>query len=267
MGKPLKTRGNISVETLLYSDPKREFYQHNSRRRRIMKKKILILSFVLLLSLFCTHATAQVEHVFSLTVTDEETVIEAFDAWFSTDDSDYGQTAVLISVVANGSDPSTHYLVLDYPDYASCQAAIEGVEKSGEFAKMQLRVSGISTSDGESMYTNVIDNGKRGKAGDYQYIVGIDVLENDSEYIKAFNELINSEIGKKAPGSFRLVANRVGGDSDYLGIVTAPSFEALNKYMDLYTEDNKDWQKFLSEVEEISTTTGSGFNRILKIWE
>jgi hypothetical protein len=50
-----------------------------------------------------------------------------------------------------------------------------------------------------------------------------------------------------------------------LGIVSAPSFEALNKYMDLYSEDNKDWQKFLSKVEEILTGTGSGFNRILKI--
>ena len=232
-----------------------------------MKKKTLILSSVLLFSLFCTRATAQVEHVYSITATDEKTVIEAFDAWFSTEDSDYGQTAALISVVANGSEPSTHYLVLNYPDYASCQAAIEGVEKSGEFAKMQLRTSEISTSDGESVYLHVTNNGKSGKAGDYLYVVGVDVSGKDSVYIAAFNELMNSAIGKKAPGEFKLVATRAGGDSDYLVILSAPSFEALNKYLDSYTDDDEDWQNFLSKAEGISVATSSSFLRTIKIWE
>ena len=232
-----------------------------------MKKKTLILSSVLLFSLFCTRATAQVEHVYSITATDEKTVIEAFDAWFSTEDSDYGQTAALISVVANGSEPSTHYLVLNYPDYASCQAAIEGVGKSGEFAKMQLRTSEISTSDGESVYLHVTNNGKSGKAGDYLYVVGVDVSGKDSVYIAAFNELMNSAIGKKAPGEFKLVATRAGGDSDYLVIISAPSFEALNKYLDSYTDDEKDWQNFLSKAEAISVATSSSFLRTIKIWE
>ena len=125
-----------------------------------MNKKALALFFGLFLFLFCAHATAQVEQVISFVTTDEETLVESLDAWFSCDDSDYGQTSALVSVVTNGSDPSTHYLVLNYPDYASFQAANEGVGKSDEFAKLDRRVSGIATSNGESMFLQVTDNGK-----------------------------------------------------------------------------------------------------------
>lgn len=232
-----------------------------------MNKKALALSFGLLLSLFCMNASAQVEQVISFIITDEEILVESLDAWFTSDDSDYGQTSFLVSVVANGSDPSTHYLVLNYPDYASLQAANEGVGKSDEFAKLDRRLSGIATSNGESVYVHSTDNGKPDKDGYYQYVVSVDVSGKGSVYIAAFNELMNSEIGKKAPGIFKLVENRAGGDSDYLVILSAPSFAALNKYLDSYTDDNKDWQNFLSKVEGISVATGSGFNRIVKIWE
>ena len=232
-----------------------------------MYKKALTLSFVLFFSLCWTHATAQVEQVISFVITDEETLVESLDAWFSCDDSDYGQTAGLVSVVINGSDPSTHYLVLNYPDYASFQAANEGVGKSDEFAKLERRVSGIATSSGETMYLHVTNNGKSGKAGDYLYVVSVDISGKDSEYIAAFNELMNSAIGKKAPGEFKMVATRAGGDSDYLVIISAPSFAALNEYLDSYTDDNKDWQNFLSKVEGISVPTSSNFLRTVKIWE
>ena len=232
-----------------------------------MNKKALALSFALFLFLSCMNASAQVEQVISYTVTDEDLLVESLDAWFASDDSDYGQTSALVTVVANGSDPSTHHLVINYPDFAAYQAAIEGVGKSDEFAKLERRISGIMTSTGESVYVHATDNGEPWKAGYYQYIVPVDVSGKGSVYIAAFNGLMNSEIGKKAPGEFKLVENRAGGDSDYLVILSAPSLAALNKYLDSYTDDNKDWQDFLSKVEGISAAMGTNFLRIVKVWK
>jgi len=231
-----------------------------------MNRKVSTLLFVFFLSLFCMNATAQVEQIISYVVTDEATLVESLDDWFASDDSDYGQTATLATAIADGSNPATHYLVLNYPDYASCQAAIDGIANSDDFAKLDRHISGIATGNGDGIYLHRIDNGKSEKAGDFLYTLSIDVTGAESVYIAAHKELINSGIGEKAPGMLKLVANRAGGDTSHLVIVSAPSFAALNEYLDIHS-GNKDWEEFLSKVGEISTPTGPSFLRVVKIWK
>jgi hypothetical protein len=231
-----------------------------------MKRACITLPIILFFSLLCINASAQVEQVISFVVTDDATFVESLDAWFATKDSNYGQTATLMSVVANGSDPSTHYLVLNYPSFAGYQAAIDGVVKSSNFAKLERYVSKIATTNGESVYVQSVDNGKPEKNGDFMEVIGVNLTGSDSEYVAAIKELMNSAIGKKAPGRYKLVENRAGGDSDYLAILSAPSFAALNEYMDSHS-GNKDWENFLSKVSKISTATGSSFLRVVKVWK
>jgi hypothetical protein len=235
-------------------------------RRLTMKRVRSTFPIVLFFSLFCINASAQVEQVVSFVVTDDEILVESLDAWFATKDSNYGQTATLVSVVANGSDPSTHYLVLNYPNFAGYQAAIDGVEKSINFAKLERYVSKIATTNGESIYTQNLDNGKSEKNGDFMYVASVNLTGSDSEYVAAVKELMSSVIGKKAPGRYKMVENRAGGDSDYLVIFSAPSFAALNDYLDSHS-GNKDWEIFLSKVSKISTHTGSSFLRVVKVWK
>ena len=194
-----------------------------------MKRVYFTFPIILFFFLLCINASAQVEQVISYIITDDETFVESLNAWFASKDSDYGQTSILVSVVANGSDPSTHYLVLNYPKYANYQAAMDGVVKSDHFAKLERYASKIATTNGESVYVLVVDNGKSEKEGDFQYVISVNVTGSDSEFIAAYKELMNSAIGKKAPGIFKLVENRAGGDSDYLSILSAPSFASLNE--------------------------------------
>ena len=73
-----------------------------------MKRIACTLSFVLFFSLLCVNATAQVEYVFSSTVTDEATLIEAYDEWFASDDAMHGQTVTLFAAVINGESAATN---------------------------------------------------------------------------------------------------------------------------------------------------------------
>lgn len=64
----------------------------------------------------------------------------------------------------------------------------------------------------------------------------------------------------------KLMSGRAGTESSHLGVLSAPSFAALNEYLDSYT-GNKDWDNFLSKAVKISTPTGTGFLRVVKIWK
>ena len=229
-------------------------------------KRFLIFLAIFTLFVVPQFAHAQLEQVLAYVVTDEATMIDALDTWFASKDSDYGQTAFLVSTIANGSDPTTHYLVLVYPGYADYQAAMDGVVKSGLFARLESRISKIATLNGESLYTKVFDNGKSEKQGDFVYTVNVNVTGSALEYADACRGLMNSEIGKKDPGIFKLSAGLSGTETSHLAVITAPSFAVLNEYLDSYTR-NKDWANFLSKVEKISSPAGSGFNRVVKVWK
>lgn len=228
--------------------------------------KRLFIAMSLLTSLVVAQlAFAQVEQVLSYVVTDEAAMVESLDAWFASKDSDFGQTTFLVSTIANGNDPTTHYLVLIYPDYASFQAALDGVGKSEDFSKLESRISRIATLNAETLYKQVLSNSISEKAGDFLYTMTVDVTAG-LKYAAACRELMNSEIGKKAPGIFKLSAGLSGTEYSHLAIISAPSFAGLNKYLDSYA-GNEDWLKFLSKVGEISTPGGSGFLRVVKVWK
>lgn len=79
-----------------------------------MNRKVLTLLLVCMFSLLCMNAAAQVEYVFSSTVADEATLVEAYDAWFASADARHGQTAILLASVINGESAATHTTVLEY---------------------------------------------------------------------------------------------------------------------------------------------------------
>lgn len=223
----------------------------------------LLLSVFLL---FCVGAPAQVEQVLSYVVSDETTMVEALDAWYATRDSRFGQTATLMATVANGTDPTTHYLVINYPDYASYQAAQEGVVKSAEFSRLERRASMIASQRGDALYAQLLSNGKTEKAGDYSYTVSVNVTGPQREYVAASGELMRSGIGKRCPGAMKFLAGRAGTDSSHLTVISAPSLAALVSYLDAY-ENDQDWAGFLTKVEKFTTPAGTGLLRVVKVWK
>ena len=232
-----------------------------------MNRKVFTLLLVCLFSLFCMQATAQVEYVFSSTVTDEGVVVEAYDAWFASKDARHGQTAILLSSVFNGESAATHTVILDFPDYASLEKAMNATAVSGDFAKMELRNSNVATGLGEGLYLRVLGNGKSYNAGDFLFAIGVQVNSGEAKaYAKAFKEFIDSDIGKKAPGMLRLMANRAGSSVSHVVLVSAPTFTALNKYMD--ASDGSDaFADFISKVKDISVGVDPSIYSVVKIWK
>lgn len=230
-----------------------------------MKRPIpaLLLSVFLL---FCVCAPAQVEQVISYVVTDETTMIEALDTWYATRDSRFGQTATLMATVANGTEPTTHYLVINYPDYASYQSAQEGVVKSAEFSRLQRRASMVAAERGDALYAQLLSNGRTEKAGDYSYTVSVNVAGPARAFVAASGELMRSGIGKRCPGAMKFLAGRAGTDSSHLTVISAPSLTALIAYLDAY-ENDADWASFLTKVEKFTTPKGTGFLRVVKVWK
>lgn len=231
-----------------------------------MRRSAFTVLFLLLFSLMSINASAQVEQLISYTVSDEAALIKALDDWFASKDSDYGQTATLVAAVADGSAPATHYLVLDYPSFAKYEAAIDGITKSDDFSKLESRLSGATTANGDSVYVRRTDNGRSERAGEFVYSVGVNVSGDEALFIAAHKELIQSDFGKKAPGMIKLLANRAGGDTTHLAILTAPTLTSLNEYLDLGT-GNKDWENFLSKVGGMIQASGPSFLRIVKVWK
>jgi len=231
-----------------------------------MKSSNFTFFFLLFFSLLCLSAPAQVEQLISYTVTDEATFVDSLDDWFASDEADYGQTATLVTAIADGSNPATHYLVLNYPDFEGYEAAINGVAVSGDFAKLERRISGVVTANGDSVYLHRLDNGKSEKEGDFLYTAAFNISGAESVFLAAQEEMINSELGKKAPGMLKVVANRAGGDSSHLAIISAPSLASLNKFLDMHS-GSKDWEEFQNKVGKMISRTGSSFLRVVKTWK
>lgn len=232
-----------------------------------MNRKVFSLLLVCLFSLYCINAAAQVEYVFSLAVTDEGVVVEAYDAWFASKDARHGQTAILLSGVINGESAATHTVVLDFPDYASLEKAMNATAVSGDFAKMELRNSNVASGLGEGLYLRVLGNGKTYNAGDCLFVIGVQVLRGEAQaYAAAFKEFIDSNMGKKAPGMLRLMANRAGSNTSHVVLVSAPTFTALNKYMD-ESDKSEAFANFISKVKDIATTADPSIYNVVKIWK
>ncbi len=234
-----------------------------------MNGKILSLSVGLLLTLFCIQATAQVEQIYEDIVTDEAAYLEELNAWMTSADAKNPRprsTAVLRHMV-NGTDPATHLIVLDLGDYANWQAVMEATDKSKDFASMLRRTAPVAKGNSESLYMRVADNGKSWNEGDYIIAIGVTIEPGaDEAYVKATKEYLNTDLAKKAPGFIHVLEARAGSDIGYVWAFSAPTFVALNKFLDEHS-GNKAMVDFLAKVGKISKPTGSTISKVIKVWK
>ena len=212
-------------------------------------------------------ASAQVEYVTSMTVSDEAALIRGADAWLTSRDAKDGQTTTLLANMINGSAENTHIYVLDFPDYAALEKHFDRTATSADFARYLTIENAVSSGASESLYLHATDNGKSWKEGDYLYVININVTAGQGPaYIAAVKDLINSNMGKKAPGLLRLVASRAGGDTSHAILISAPSFVSLNKYLDSFAGEPAT-DAFISKVKDISTVAGTSIYRVVKMWK
>ncbi len=234
-----------------------------------MKTRALVAACAAFLFTFSLNAAAQVETVIAMIITNPAAQVEIMDAWFSSDDSDVGQRVTLLANVANGPASETHTIVADFPDYESWEELDGRRAGSAAWAQQTRASASISTTISESLMLRVADNGESWSEGDFLAVIPVDVSGRGgrSTYVAAFQEMIDSDMGKEAPGMIRLVATRAGsGGASHIALLTAPSFAALNEYMDSYP-DTEGFRTFRSKVDGISDTVGGQIMRVVKVWE
>ena len=230
-----------------------------------MNKKALALSVGLFLSLFCIRAAAQVEQTYGDVVADEAAYVEELNAYFMSAEAKNPRMSSVLRNVANGTDPTTHIIILEYADYAGWEVSMDAAYKSKDFAKMQRRAAAVAKGNSETLYLRVADNGKSWKESDYIFAMGVDVSE-DEAFVKAVKEYMNSGLGKKAPGALRLLDARAGSDSGYVMAFSAPTFVAGNKFLDEHA-GSKDMEDLIAKIGKISKPTGSSIYKVIKIWK
>ena len=208
------------------------------------------------------------ENVISLVVDDQAAQVEIMDAWLATDDSDAGQTVTLLANLFDGDAPATHTIVADFPDYESWEELDGRRAGSAAWAQQTRASAGISSIVGSSLMLRVTDNGESWSAGDFLAVVPVTVSGRSgvATYVAAFQEMIDSDMGEEAPGLIRLVASRAGGETSHIALITAPTFVALNEYMDSFGE-REGYQTFVSGVDGLSRVVGGQVLRIVKVWD
>ena len=234
-----------------------------------MNRKHLALLVALFLSLFCVQAGAQVEQIYEDIVTDEAVYLEELNAWMTSADAKNPRprSTCVLRLIVNGTDPTTHIIVLELGDYANWEAVMEATDKSKDFASMLRRTAPIAKGNSEALYLRVADNGKNWKEGDYSLAIGVNVDAGaDEVYVKAAKEYLNTDLAKKAPGFIHVLEARAGSDPGYVWAFSAPTFVALNKFLDEHS-GNKAMEDFLAKVGKISKPTGSSISKVIKVWK
>ena len=220
------------------------------------------------LSAFCLNAAAQVENVLTVVIDNTATQIEILDAWFDSEDSDAGQRVTLLATVTNGANTATHTIVADFPDYKSLEGLNGRRGDSAAWAQQARASAGNLTILSEALMLRVADNGESWDEGDFLAVTPVSVSSRGGRatYLAAFKEMIDSDMGKAAPGMIRLVASRAGNETSHVALITAPTFSALNEYMDSFPE-SEGYQTFASKVDGVSDTVGGEILRVVRVWD
>jgi len=232
-----------------------------------MLKKTLVIPAVL--SLFVLQGTSALAGPFEtyvgFTAKSDTGVVAAIDQFFTTDDSK-GYDVFLVEAVMSGDNPATHFVVARYDDYAAYDDLVNQRPTSLAWQNLVQRYLASATPLANGMGIVVAEHGEGWPERD-EYVTVFNLNVRDAgKYVTAFNEMLDSDTGKAAPGSTQLMSVRFAGAAPtHYVVMSAPSFAALNNYIDtMFASD--DYADFIDEVEDIREVVGTAIYRKVKTW-
>ena len=232
-----------------------------------MLKKTLVIPAVL--SLFVLQGTSALAGPFEtyvgFTAKSDTGVVAAIDQFFTTDDSK-GYDVFLVEAVMSGDNPATHFVVARYDDYAAYDDLVNQRPTSLAWQNLVQRYLASATPLANGMGIVVAEHGEGWPERD-EYVTVFNLNVRDAgKYVTAFNEMLDSDTGKAAPGSTQLMSVRFAGAAPtHYVVMSAPSFAALNNYIDtMFASD--DYADFIDEVEDIRDVVGTAIYRKVKTW-
>ena len=232
-----------------------------------MFKKTIVFPAVLLLFVF--QGTSALAGPFEIYVgfiaKSDPGVVAAIDQFFTTDDSK-GYDVFLVEAVMSGDNPATHFVVARYDDYAAYDDLVGQRPTSLAWQNLIQGFLSSASPTTDGMGIVVVEHGEGWPERD-EYVTVFNLNVRDAgKYVTAFNEMLNSDTGKAAPGSTLLMSVRFAGAAPtHYVVMSAPSFAALNNYIDtMFASD--DYADFIDEVEDIRDVVGTAIYRKVKTW-
>lgn len=174
-------------------------------------------------------------------------------------------TVTLVQNTFNGPSAQTHTVLLEFPDYEALQAWGERIAQSTE---VQLNFERSSHNQECNTQGIVVERASWGdRDADWGYNAVFPITTSDAAaYAAALDELFTSEAAEDMPGATVLYESRAGSANSHVVVALAPSFSALNNFLDGFfqSDDFADFSDDVSGIRSVGVRTQS---RRVRTWE
>lgn len=209
-----------------------------------------------------THAVADpVERVVSLDVHNPGAFLLAMDELQASNVMGDGQRS-LWAAVFDGSNPTSHVIVISYDDYQDLQDTDRRVFESKAWSDYQQKSRGALDLVSVAMGIQRITKGSGWHNHGYAMVYVMSVSD-PATYAQEFSKLVDA---MDSPGSIRLMEMRAGGEgTTHIVVVTAPDFVSLNEFTD-QLQASRAYADFVKKVRGIRQIRTTSIYRRIKTW-
>lgn len=224
----------------------------NSKLRGV----VLIVSFVC----FTSAASAQVEQVTSMTVSNPAAAVANIDHYMATGEAQ-AQSVTLLRHMHDGTDPSTHTIVAIFDDLETLEDSMNRRAKSANWAAAARGGAAVSTVNSSLLAIQRQTWGNDGwQEGNYLAAILINTREG-AAWIDAVDEM-HRTTDVDNPGMMRIVRLR-GGPASHAVLIVAPTYAELIEYM----EETEASDVFATMRGKTNTSVmGTTIYNVAKVW-
>jgi len=171
------------------------------------------------------------------------------DVYASLDGGERPTVSLMVNFL-NGPNDQTHTVLTEHDDYESFEAWRRALQ-TPEAALIIERAEDLAVCENEGLLIERASWGDRD--AEWRNNAVFPVTTSDAEaYAAALEGLFTSDTGEIAPGATILYESRAGSTITHVVVATAPSFAALNNYLDVLFQSD-DYQDFNDKVAGIRT--------------
>ena len=174
-------------------------------------------------------------------------------------------TVTLMVNFLNGPNDQTHTVLFEADDYESLAEWNRRVLTVPEAALIIERAEDLSVCENDGLLVERGSWGDRDAEWNNNAVFPVNTSD-PAAYMEALDDLFTSDTGQASPGATVLYERRAGAPSTHYVVALAPSFAALNNYLDLLFQSD-DFEDFLDEVEEIRTVGTPTQSVRYRTWE
>ena len=224
----------------------------------------LILTITLILSGFIFSDERPFQSFFGIKTSQPLAVVEAMDE-LSEANCPGTSSVRLMNELFNGTDETTHTIVITYPDKESYKLWAASFTTCPAAGKFLQTMSSISEQTFQFMGMPLIVEGDT--TADQVFNVFLMDVSDPASYAEAYTKLMSTG---QCPSSYALVAMGPGQDIEKYGTHFAYcGYKTIDAYLDDYMDNatpTKEYLKFVNEVSDIRSLKALNMSSVIKDW-